>query len=328
MTFEHRQAAHCESGVISSMLNHHGLPISEPMAFGLANALAFAYIPLVKLAGQPLIAYRLPPKFIIKTLAKRLGIKIRFQQFKDPLRGANALDDALVHGPVGLQTSVYFLPFFPEEMRFHFNGHNLIVFGRDGDDYRVSDPLFEAPVTIDGRSLSKARFVHGPLAPKGLMYQIESVPQELDYDTLIPAAIRRNCQIMLGPPVPIAGLRGIRFLAKKIRHLKGDPHQQRLFLGHIVRMQEEIGTGGAGFRFIYASFLDEAARLLHSDDLREASDHLTDAGDEFRTFALAVAQQCKGKNSLDTAALAQALERAADKEEKVWRQLKQWSKKR
>ena len=34
------------------------------------------------------------------------------------------------------------------------------------------------------------------------------------------------------------------------------------FLGNIVRMQEEIGTGGGGFRFMYAAFLQEAGDVL------------------------------------------------------------------
>jgi hypothetical protein len=49
--FKHQQSAHCESGVTASMLSHNGLKLSEPMAFGLAGALAFAYIPLVNLSG-------------------------------------------------------------------------------------------------------------------------------------------------------------------------------------------------------------------------------------------------------------------------------------
>jgi hypothetical protein len=330
MNFEHLQAAHCESGVVSSLLTNRGLAISEPMVFGLSSALAFAYIPLIKLAGQPLIAYRLPPKFIIKGLSKRLNIKMSYRTFKDPLQGAQALDDALEQGPVGLQTSVYFLPYFPEEMRFHFNGHNLIVYGRQDNNYQVSDPLFETPVVIDQRSLGKARFVRGPLAPKGLMYRVDSVPATIDYSKVVPAAIRKNCRIMLETPLPIAGLHGVKFLSKKIRHLKGDPHQQRLFLGHIVRMQEEIGTGGAGFRFIYASFLDEAATLLDDEGLREASDRMTETGDRWRQFALAIAQQCKNRNGndepVDKDALADALLQCAEGEEKVWRELKRWSK--
>ena len=58
MAFEHSHASHCESGVMSAMLRHHGLPISEAMAFGLSAALSFAYIPLIRINGLPLIRMR------------------------------------------------------------------------------------------------------------------------------------------------------------------------------------------------------------------------------------------------------------------------------
>src|SRR5690606_39888474 len=44
------------------LLTHAGLPMSEPMAFGLGSGLAFAYLPIVKLSGMPLIAYRIDRK--------------------------------------------------------------------------------------------------------------------------------------------------------------------------------------------------------------------------------------------------------------------------
>jgi len=327
MEFSHQQSAHCESGVISSLLTHRGLPISEPMAFGLSNALAFAYIPLIKISGQPLIAYRLPPKFIIKGLCKRLGVKVRFKKFSNPVAGAEALDLAVAGGhPVGLQTSVYYLPYFPEEMRFHFNAHNLLVYGKKGDDYQISDPVFEEPVTVASRHLNKARFARGALAPKGLMYEIESVPEQIDWQKIIPEAIAKNCKVMLGAPLPIIGIRGIRYLSKKIANHSGNAKEKKLFLGHIVRMQEEIGTGGAGFRFIYASFLEEAAALLSSAFLKEASDRMTAVGDEWRAFALAVVQQCKKSDSIDQVSLAQHLLVCAEKEAAVWRELKLWCK--
>ena len=34
------------------------------------------------------------------------------------------------------------------------------------------------------------------------------------------------------------------------------------YLAQMIRMQEEIGTGGGGFRFIYGAFLEEAAEVL------------------------------------------------------------------
>src|SRR5262245_2447176 len=134
--FQHLHAAHCESGVMASMLSHYGLPLSEPMAFGLGAGLAFAVIPFVKLSGQPLIAYRMPPRSIVRGLRKRLGLKMVFRRFRSVDAGMRALDERVDAGhPVGLQTSAYWLPFFPEDMRFHFNAHNLIVYGRRGDEY-------------------------------------------------------------------------------------------------------------------------------------------------------------------------------------------------
>lgn len=327
MTFVHQQSAHCESGVIASLLTHHGLPISEPMVFGLANALAFAYIPFVKLSGQPLIAYRLPPKFIIKGVCKRLGVKVAFEKFSNPIAGAERLNTVLAEGkPVGLQTSVYYLPYFPEEMRFHFNAHNLVVYGKEGDHYAISDPVFEEPVTVASRHLNKARFARGALAPKGLLYRVESVPETIAYEKIIPAAIGKNCKVMLGAPLPIIGIKGIRYLSRKIAKLKSSQKEQRLFLGHIVRMQEEIGTGGAGFRFLYASFLQESANLLNDPVLAQASEKMTAAGDEWRAFALAVVQQCKKSEIIDTVLLAQKLLACAEQEAAVWRELNQWYK--
>ncbi|MEY4895573.1 MAG: hypothetical protein RI890_372, partial [Actinomycetota bacterium] len=40
--FKHQLQAHCESGVTSNLLKHYGLPISEPLAFGIGSGLFFA----------------------------------------------------------------------------------------------------------------------------------------------------------------------------------------------------------------------------------------------------------------------------------------------
>lgn len=185
-SFQHQQSAHCESGVMASLLTHAGLPMSEPMAFGLASGLAFAYLPIVKLSGMPLIAYRMPPKHLIKTLSKRLGAKLHTRTFGDPEQGRRELDAALDSGRLaGLQSSVFWLPYFPPEMRFHFNAHNLLAYGREGNDYLISDPVFEAPVRCAAEDLQKARFAKGALAAKGLMYWLDDVPLEQDWNKLI-----------------------------------------------------------------------------------------------------------------------------------------------
>lgn len=329
--FNHMQAAHCESGVASGLATHYGLPLSEPMAFGLASALTFAYIPFVKLFGMPMIAYRMPPKAIIKGLQKRLGIHFRFTTFRDAQQGMEALDQCLAEGKaVGLQTNVYWLPYFPREMQFHFNGHNLIVFGKQGDRYLVSDPVFETALYCDSEGLRKARFAKGPLASKGLMYYPATMPDAVDYPAVIAKAIKTNHKIMHAP-VPFIGIRGIRYLGRQLvklgKHPKKKAKHLQLYLGHIVRMQEEIGTGGAGFRFIYAAFLREASQYLETDILRRASEEMTAAGDQWREFALAASKMCRSRTEMDVDELNRIVNLCANAEEKAWQTLKPaWKK--
>jgi hypothetical protein len=323
--FQHLHAAHCESGVMASMLTHYGLPLSEPMAFGLGAGLAFAVIPFVKLAGQPLIAYRMPPRSIVRGLRSRLGVEMVFRTFRDPEAGMRALDERVDAGhPVGLQTNVYWLPFFPEEMRLHFNAHNLIVYGRRGDEYLISDPVFEAPVTTDRASLQRARFAKGVLAAKGMMYYPTSVPQRPDLPRALRSALRANLRTMTGAPFPMIGIRGIRFLSRKLRKTaqRGSARDLKLLLGHVVRMQEEIGTGGAGFRFLYASYLQEASKLVSSDVLAEASRGMTRAGDAWRGFALAATRLAKGRGEVGIDDVCKVLEECADLEAAVWKGLR------
>lgn len=322
MNFEHRHSAHCESGVISNLLRHHGVPMTESLAFGLSSALSFAYLPFVKLSGLPLIAYRMPPKSIIKGLLKPLAARFQFETFGSPQAGRARLDALLAQGQVvGLQTSVYWLPYFPPDMRFHFNAHNLLVYGKSGDDYLISDPVFEEPVRCPSADLERARFAKGVLAPKGLLYYPRSIGHAAVTPEAVKAAIRKTTRIMLAP-VPIAGVRGMRMLANKVQKLPAsDPHSAA-YVGHIVRMQEEIGTGGAGFRFIYAAFLQEAAQLAQLPRLADLSQRLTDIGDGWRAFALTVARMVKGREPLDPGKVAQKLRAQADLEEAFFRDLR------
>ena len=330
--FEHRQTAHCESGAVTALLRHSGLDLSEPMVFGLSGALTFACIPLVKVGGMPMLAYRMPPGRVIKGVASRLGISMRVERFKGATAGMQALDHYLNAGrPVGLQASVFWLPYFPEDMRFHFNAHNMVVYGYEKSisgetSYLVSDPTFLDPVVVEASSLQRARFVKGMLAPKGMLYYPEAIPDAIDMVGVVRKSIRGNARMMLNTPLPFVGVRGIRYVARRLRQL-GDSKQNeafgKLFIGHMVRMQEEIGTGGAGFRFLYASFLQECEGVLEAHGLAKASSMFTDAGDEWRRFALMVAKMLKGQMALDFQKLSEQLVCIADMEEQAYRFLKE-----
>lgn len=307
--FHHQHASHCESGVMSAIVRHYGLPLSEPMALGLSSALSFAYLPFIKLGGLPLVAYRMPPRAIIRGLQKPLGLTMRAETFRTAAKGQARLDALLDAGKVvGLQTSVFWLPYFPENLRFHFNAHNVLAYGRDGasGDYLLSDPVFEEPVRCAAPDLARARFARGVLAPKGLLYYPDNRPTEPDWHKVIPAAIRKTVRIMLRAPVPLIGVRGIERVARAVERLPtGDKiPQSKLFVGHLVRMQEEIGTGGGGFRYMYASFLEEAAARCARPQLGELAGELVEIGDSWREFALAAARMIRDRDPFDPARLA------------------------
>ena len=113
----------------------------------------------------------------------------------------------------------------------------------------------------------------------------------------IEKGIRKNVKSMIGIPVPIAGVNGIRFLGKRIKKWRDQLglHKAGLYLAQLVRMQEEIGTGGGGFRYIYGAFLQEAFAYHPKEELLAISKTFTQAGDLWRTSAVQAAGIYKGR---------------------------------
>lgn len=326
--FDHVHAAHCESGAFTALLRHSGLELSEAMVFGIGSGLFFLYLPFVKIYGLPLIAYRDMPNSIIARGARRLGVKVVRTRYRDAGLGMRALDRMLDQGqPVGMQTGVFWLPYFPRDLRFQFNGHHVIAYGRQDDEYLISDTVFEEVVRCPGDDLRRARFSKGPLAPRGLLYYIESRSAQPDIERAVRAGLRTTVSRMLRIPLPLLGVAGIHALAGAVagwpERMSG--HAARSHLANVIRMQEEIGTGGAGFRFMYAAFLDEASAVLGRPALHEASALLSDIGDRWREFAVQGAQVIregdgKGGNSLSAyKALAAILLDCAGREKEVFR---------
>ncbi|MGK6351647.1 BtrH N-terminal domain-containing protein [Parapedobacter sp. DT-150] len=326
ISFEHRQSAHCENGVISNLLNQRGVSISEPMAFGIGSGLFFAYLPFIKVNFAPGFSYRPMPGKIFRKLAKRLGIKVKHQRFSSAEKAKAVLDATLSQGiPVGLQVGVYHLTYFPDEYRFHFNAHNLVVYGKEAGHYLISDPVMDYTTQLTETELQRVRFAKGALPPKGHLYYLERLPEHYDLEKAIKKGIRQTCSDMLAP-IPIIGVNAMKWVARNIRKwpkaigIKKTNH----YLGQLVRMQEEIGTGGGGFRFIYAAFLQEAASVLDKPVLRQRSEEMTAIGDAWRDFALDISRVYKNRKAGDDVyeQLAEQLTAIAEREKVFFRQLK------
>ncbi len=296
--FTHKQSAHCENGVVSNLMRHNGFEVSEPMVFGIGSGLLFSYLPFLKVNYAPVFTYRVMPGLIFNRFAKRVGIKVKREKFKKTGDAQARLDANLANNnPVGLQVGVFQLPYFPEEYRFHFNAHNMVVYGKEGDTYLISDPVMEDVTTLTDRELEKVRFAKGAFAPKGHMYYPIAFPRTLNLEKAIVKGIKHTCRDMTAP-VPIVGVRAMRWVAKNIRKWpqKLGTKKANHYLGQIVRMQEEIGTGGGGFRYIYAAFLQESSKVLKNEKLKEFSKEMTEIGDQWRDFALEASRVYKNRS--------------------------------
>lgn len=324
--FTHHQSAHCENGVASNLLKFNGLSLSEPMVFGIGSGLLFIYLPFLKINHAPGFSYRTMPGKIFNNAAKRLGIKIKRLKFSNEKKAQVILDENLKNNiPSGLQVGVFNLTYFPDEYRFHFNAHNLVVYGKTETDYLISDPVMETVTTLTHEELNKVRFAKGALAPKGQIYYPTFIPKNIDLKKAIIKGIKSTCSDMLAP-VPIVGVKGIRFVSKRIRQwpVKLGVKKANHYLAQMVRMQEEIGTGGGGFRFIYAAFLQEASVILENEKLKELSLEMTAIGDLWRDFAVEASRIYKNRSSITDgySAIADQLFEIGNKEEIFFKKLR------
>jgi len=303
IAFEHRPAAHCENGVTANLLRYYGYDYSEPLIFGLAASLYFVHLPFIKLAGFPVTSFRPLPGVIFSRVTRLLGFKIHKKIFLNKKNAVKELDNLLEKDiPTGCVVGMYYLPYMPLEYRFHFNAHNVCVIGKEDDNYLLSDPVAMEKVIIASRDLLRARFAKGTYPPLGKLYRIKSLPKkEPDMNKLVRKAILKNCHRMIHEPgpVPYVGVNAFKHLGNKIPKFPKIYGERKaaLHLAQLIRMMEEIGTGGAGFRFLYAAFLQEASEITGINDLNDFSQRLTDIGDQWRIFASEAGRIYKKRSS-------------------------------
>ncbi|MCL1894110.1 MAG: BtrH N-terminal domain-containing protein [Holophagaceae bacterium] len=330
--YKHEPYAHCENGAITNAVNYYrpgGQKISEPMVFGIGAGLYFLYFPFWKIHNMPLLTYRNIPGFILKNFCKSLNIKTRVQKFRSVVKARQAMDEVLLQKrqPVLLRSGVYNLSYFPKALRFHFNSHLIVVVGKEGDSYYISDSVMGDLKQLSSDDLDLVRFAKGAFAPKGTMYYFENMPESLDLERGIRVGIKKTCANMVGALAgPIKGVNGIKLLSRVMKtwEKKLERSHAISILGYILRTQEEIGTGGAGFRYIYADFLSESSQLLQNSSLELFSKEMTQIGDSWREFACNAAKLFKSREeALSFADLSEDLFKIALKEEEFFKELRE-----
>lgn len=334
--FPHSRRKHCETGSIKNLLQFYGWEISEPMIFGIGSGLFFLHFPWMKIHNIDSILFRVKPVKIFDRFTKRLGIECHQETFKDPVQSMKKLDEMLEQGiPTGLVVGLAHLPYLNAVgIKNQFNGHHIIIVGKEEDTYYVSDPDMALPnelSTISADDLRIARYPLGAMAPKGNLFYIKSLPEIPDLRPSIIAGIKETCYNMLEIPFPFFGTKGIRYFSRRISKWetkKGHDDTVKSFIWYL-QLIEDAGTGGSAFRYIYADFLQESAKLFQDEKLLSLSDEMRLAGDIWRKFSVEVLRYTKGDADLEhMKTLSEIMVEASRQEEKVFKELKVWAKKK
>ncbi len=297
--FNHKMAAHCETGTLTALLNHNGLKISEPLVFGIANGIFFGYLESSNFPF-PTFIVRSRPGQVRENISKRLKIKLNKFRFRDIEKGESQLDALLSEGkPVAAQVDFFYMSYMPEWQRVHINVHFINVIGKTDNKYIISDSYYPQQSELSASAMRKARWAGGFMAPKGFIYYPSEIPENIDLKKPIIKGIKTACRNMLSLPVPFIGIKGIYKFADKIlewptlardtEHLSHEIMKINVFL-------EDQGTGGAGFRFMYASFLQQAADILNNSNLAETSRKMMHIGDKWREISYFAAKIGKNRD--------------------------------
>jgi len=197
--------------------------------------------------------------------------------------------------------------------------------GREGDDYIISDPCWHTTLQkISYNDLMKVRFSEGAFKSHGKMYWIKEKPVLADVRPLIKGSIKKTCYNMVGIPISNFGARGILKLSNKIRKLdvKYGEKDAMLYLASLVQGIEEIGTGGAAYRYMYGIFLHEASEMLNEPKLQEYALEMTRIADLWRLFALECVRKFKNRSKASYGDLADMVAEIAAAEKKFFTALK------
>jgi hypothetical protein len=269
---------HCETNATGNLLKHAGLELSEPMLFGLGEGLAFAVLAF-KNMPMPFIGGRSKGEEITKNLSKNLGFDLAYRETRSKKKAWENVAGFIDAGqPVGVKIDMFFLDHF--ELDQHFAGHYLAVYGYDDDYVYVADSVSPGRiVSTDRCRFEEGRLWKGPMSSNALTWTISVGDGEIDWPTVITAAITSNVDAYLNPPISNFGIKGIRKAAKLIPTWLDTLDNATETLAQIGWMMENGGTGGSLFRGMYRDFLAEANEHLDHPVVENARRNYDEAAD-------------------------------------------------
>lgn len=280
-----------ETGPTHNALDYQGVkaphtkkPLSEALLFGISGGLVAGYFTFEFPGYDPQFLFLNRFSFDpVTVIYERLGIKATIKQTDKPDKGLANLMAALDSGkPAIVFVDSYHMPYNNlKPGKDDYGSNTVVVYGYDGNTVSLADRAkVGLTVSADQLAVARARI-------KKDKHRVKTLAAP-DLDKL-PAAIKAGLESCVrnftGDP-PVAPLKGKFGLAayhkwadlltgtkEKLSWVKYFPAGARLYsaLKNGYQSIEHHGTGGNSSRRMYADFLDEAAVILSTPDLKDVS---------------------------------------------------------
>lgn len=261
LSVTHQPGRHCGSTGIQSLLAFHGICLSEAMCFGLGSGLGLWYLADPDLPASRMVHVRsadLEAQFFTRMLGA-----FSWEQFDDPQESRQALCARLDQGRAAIiLTDIFHLPYYNSST--HFPGHLITVWGYDPRQkvFFVTDTERKTIQSVSFDSMDKARFSGGGIFHlRGNMFAPKSLSFPQDLEPVIRQAITANSRTLLDDGLPIQGIRALETWQNELEGWQ--QFEDRQWVSRLAyQVIEKRGTGGGGFRLMYAEFLQEAAEIV------------------------------------------------------------------
>ena len=259
--YTHTPGHHCGSTALRNLLGHHGVEISEEMAFGLGAGACFYYVTLED--GSPTRWFNGRTARLEESFGELTGAALELRTFEEGDDGAweAARVEVEAGNPVLLLTDLYYLDHYGNSA--HFPGHAVVLAGYDEEFVHLSDTGFEElQTTTRHEDLDRARHSKHPAYPlAGHMFTASGGVGQEQLRAAIPAAIERAAQAMVDSPFgEFSGLGAVERLAAEAGSWPEVAEDWQWCARFGYQVIERRGTGGGAFRLMYSRFLEEAGR--------------------------------------------------------------------
>lgn len=253
----HAPGRHCASTAVADLLRYHGLPWGEALCFGIGGGLGIWYAALPGMSPSRVLHAR--SMDFERRFFERIGAAFAWQRDTDADVAEANLKAALDAGrPALVLTDLYYLPYYGS--RTHFPAHCIAVWGYDEDEqaFFVSDTEREGLLPVPFAAMRKARVSLQVPVHEGDFFAPAALGAPARMGEVVAGAIADNARQLAQCDVPYGGIEALDRLASDLADW-GRLDDWKWAARFMYQIIEKRGTGGGGFRLMYADFLSQAA---------------------------------------------------------------------